>query len=162
SSFASFFGSSVPARCFSRYGPANAFITVTCWSIAKPTSSANGSLASSSAAFGSSVNQSASGMFPILLAENLLERRHFGAERVGTNRVAPARMDRLELGEDAPALVDVARPGRVEQREHADVRLRQPTLDTDRGGGPRAVRRPVALGPFEQPAQLDQRAVALL
>ena len=43
SSVASFFGSSVPARCFSTYGPANAFCTGTCWSIAKPTSSANGS-----------------------------------------------------------------------------------------------------------------------
>src|SRR4051794_23958499 len=63
---ASFFGSSVPARCLSTYGPANAFITVTCWSIAKPTSSANGSSASSFAASGSSVNQSASGTVPIL------------------------------------------------------------------------------------------------
>ena len=38
SSFASFFGSSVPTRCLSTSGPANAFCTGTCWSIAKPTS----------------------------------------------------------------------------------------------------------------------------
>ncbi len=48
SSFASFRGSSVPTRCFSASGPAKAFCTGTCWSIAKPIRSANGSCASSS------------------------------------------------------------------------------------------------------------------
>ena len=52
SSAASFFGSSVRRRCLSTSGPANAFCTGTCWSIANPTSSANGSFASSSHAFG--------------------------------------------------------------------------------------------------------------
>ena len=54
-------GSSVPSRCFRRSGPANACWTVICWSSAKPTSSANGSSASSLHAASSSVNQRASG-----------------------------------------------------------------------------------------------------
>src|SRR3954454_5038178 len=73
---ASFFGSSVPARSSRTYGPANAFITVTCWSIAKPTSSAKGSRASSSHACGSSVNQRASGIPPILLVHPQRDRAH--------------------------------------------------------------------------------------
>ena len=48
-------GSSVPSRSRSTSGPANAFCTVTCWSSAKPTSSASGSSTSSALASSESV-----------------------------------------------------------------------------------------------------------
>ncbi len=54
----------MPARSFSTSGPANAFWTGTCWSIANPTSSANGSLAMSAQASGSSVKYRRSAMSP--------------------------------------------------------------------------------------------------
>src|SRR5438046_1785661 len=61
---ASSFGSSVPTRRRRTSGPANAFCTGTCWSMAKPTSSANGSLASRRQASRSSVTYSDSGTRP--------------------------------------------------------------------------------------------------
>ena len=48
-------GSSVPSRRSSSSGPLNAFCTVTCWSSAKPISSATGSRASSAFASSSPV-----------------------------------------------------------------------------------------------------------
>ena len=54
-------GSSVPSRCFSFSGPWNAVCTGTCWSSAKPISSANGSRARSSSASSTPVKWSFSG-----------------------------------------------------------------------------------------------------
>src|SRR5689334_14920278 len=107
---ASLRGSSVPARSFNTYGPANAFCTVTCWSIAKPTSSANGSCASSSQAFGSSVNQSASGtrgllrglvLFRGFLADHGFERVPEPVAEIGLELLQPAdlgaRVPRIDM-----------------------------------------------------------------
>ena len=52
---ASVFGSSVPTRCLIRSGPRNACCTVICWSSAKPTRKANGSVARRRLASSSSV-----------------------------------------------------------------------------------------------------------
>src|SRR5689334_17301312 len=117
---ASFRGSSVPARSFSTYGPANAFCTVTCWSIAKPTSSANGSCARSSQAFGSSVNQSAAGTRRILrrrfvlfggrLADHGFERVPKPVAEVRLELLQPADLGARMTRVDAGLTTDLLRP----------------------------------------------------
>src|SRR5436305_133194 len=121
---ASFFGSSVPTRCFSTYGPAKAFCTGTCWSIANPTSSANGSSASSLHACGSSVNQSASA----IVTEDIPHRATLGMLRVRAREVAPARVLGLELAERVAARLDVPVLCGVVEREELRVRRRQHAL----------------------------------
>src|SRR5262245_7654511 len=67
-------GSSEPRRSSSTYGPENAFWTVTCWSSAKPISSAIGSVAMSALASSESVKYRRSGTKPRLPVAVLLPR----------------------------------------------------------------------------------------
>src|SRR4051794_5584991 len=75
-------GSSVPRRSLSTSGPANAFVTVTCWSSAKPTRSAKGSVAISALAASSSVKCSRSGGVTCGRLRRLAERRPGLVERL--------------------------------------------------------------------------------
>ena len=138
-------GSSVPSRCFSRSGPRNACCTVTCWSSAKPTSSANGSSASSRHASSSSVNQSASGM-PRSYAEACSRARQrwtYGVAllllEVRERGVEARRVAALGREQRRPGLGEARADLAVDALTRARGRLRQ------RHGRPRAsgVRRPL-------------------
>ena len=59
----------VPRRRLRSAGPLNAFWTVTCWSSAKPISSANGSSARRRSASGSPVNGSEAGALVVSVIE---------------------------------------------------------------------------------------------